>query len=94
VQAPNPLLRRLALYASLAAGLFGAIVALFACVVATVAGHAPSPGEFAAIVAGTGLAFALMARFLIGRIPWIGLATYAARRISARRAGRKGPPRP
>jgi hypothetical protein len=86
----NPLLQRLALYASLAAGLFGAIVALLVCVVATLAGHAPSPGAFVAIVAGAGIGTALLARFLIARIPWIGLAAYAARRIAARRAGRSG----
>lgn len=88
MQAPNPLLRRLALYASLAAGFFGAIAALLVLVVVTVAGHPPSPGAFVAIVAGAGLAAGLLARFLIGRIPWLGLAAYVTRRIAARRAGR------
>ncbi|HSJ73735.1 MAG TPA: hypothetical protein VK904_05410 [Miltoncostaeaceae bacterium] len=85
------LLRRLTTYAALAAGLFGAILALIGCAVATVAGSAPSPGALAAIVLGVGLAFALLARFLIRRIPWFGVAMLVARRAADRRPGRRGP---
>jgi membrane-bound ClpP family serine protease len=81
--------RRLVLYAALAAGLFGAILALIGCAVAAVAGSAPSPGVLAAIVVGVGLAFALLARFLIRRIPWFGVALFVARR-AASRSGRRG----
>ncbi len=88
------LLRRLVTYAALAAGLFGAILALIGCAVAAVAGSAPSPGLLAAIVVGTGLAFALLARFLIRRIPWFGVALFVARRVPARRPGRRGPEGP
>ena len=83
------LLRRLVLYAALAAGLFGAILALIGCAVAAIAGSAPSPGVLAAIVVGVGLAFALLARFLIRRIPWFGVALLVARR-AASRSGRRG----
>ena len=93
MRSPDLLLRRLSLYASLAVGLFGAILALFACAVAALAGHAPSPGLLAAIVVGTGVVFALLARFLIARIPWLGLAGYVARRVADRRASRRPPPR-
>lgn len=86
------LLRRLTTYAALAAGLFGAILALIGCAIATVAGSAPSPGALAAIVIGVGLAFALVARFLIARIPYFGVATFVARRVAARRSGRRGGP--
>jgi hypothetical protein len=75
------LLSRLVTYAALAAGLFGAILALVGCVIATVAGSPPSPGLLAAIVIGVGVAFALLARFLIRRIPWLGVALFAGRRI-------------
>jgi len=85
------LLRRLTTYAALAAGLFGAILALIGCAIAAVAGSAPSPGVLAAIVIGVGLAFALLARFLILRIPWFGIALLVARRVAARPAGRRGP---
>ena len=85
------LLRRLTTYAALAAGLFGAILALIGCAIAAVAGSAPSPGVLAAIVIGVGLAFALLARFLIRRIPWFGIALLVARRATARRGGRRGP---
>ena len=88
------LLRRLTTYAALAAGLFGAILALIGCAIAAVAGSAPSPGVLAAIVIGVGLAFALLARFLIGRIPWFGIALLVARRAAAPRAGRRGPEGP
>ena len=84
------LLRRLVLYAALAAGLFGAILALIGCAVAAIAGSAPSPGLLAAIVVGVGLAFALLAWFLIRRIPWFGVALFVARRAGARRPGRRG----
>lgn len=87
------LLRRLVLYAALAAGLFGAILALIGCAVAAIAGSAPSPGVLAAIVVGVGLAFALLARFLIRRIPWFGVALFVARR-AASRSGRRGSERP
>ena len=43
-RAMDVLLRRLPLYAALAAGLFGAILALVGCAIAAVAGSAPSPG--------------------------------------------------
>jgi hypothetical protein len=80
------LLRRLTTYATLAAGLFGAILALVGCAIAAVAGSAPSPEALAAIVIGVALATALLARILIRRIPWFGIAAYAARRVSARRS--------
>ena len=88
------LLRRLTTYAALAAGRLGAILALIGCAIATIAGIAPSPGVLAAIVIGVGLAFALLARFLILRIPWFGIALVVARRVAARRAGRRGPEGP
>ena len=88
------LLRRLTTYAALAAGLLGAILALIGCAIAAIAGSAPSPGVLAAVVIGVGLAFALLARFLILRIPWFGIALLVARRVAARRAGRRGPEGP
>jgi hypothetical protein len=88
------LLRRLTTYAALAAGLFGAILALIGCAIAAVAGSAPSPAVLAAVVIGVGLAFALLARFLIRRIPWFGVAALIARRAAARRSGRRGPSGP
>jgi hypothetical protein len=84
------LLRRLVTYAMLAAGLFGAILALIGSAIAAVAGSAPSPGVLAAIVVGAGLAFALTARVLIRRIPWFGVALSVARR-AAGRTGRRDP---
>lgn len=86
----NFLLRRLSAYAAWAAALLGAILALIGCAVAAIAGSPPSPGLLAGIVIGVALAFALLARFLIARIPWFGLATYAASRIVARRGRRRG----
>ena len=86
----NFLLRRLSAYASWAAALLGAILALIGCAVAAIAGSPPSPGLLAGIVIGVALAFALLARFLIARIPWFGLATYAASRIVARWGRRRG----
>jgi hypothetical protein len=88
------LLRRLVTYAALAAALFGAILALVGCAIAAVVGSAPSPGALAAIVVATGLAFALLGRFLIRRIPWFGVALFVARRASARKPGRRGPEGP
>jgi hypothetical protein len=86
------LLRRLPTYAALAAGLFGAILALVGCAIAAVAGSAPSPVALAAIVIGVGLAFALLARILIFRIPYFGVALMVARRVAAvRSAGRRRP---
>lgn len=87
------LLRRLVAYASLAAGLFGALLALFACAVALVAGAGLNPAEVLGITVGAGLASALLARFLIRRIPWFWVASEAARRVSGRRrrGGRDGP---
>jgi hypothetical protein len=86
------LLRRLPTYAALAAGLFGAILALVGCAIAAVAGSAPSPVALAAIVIGVGLAFALLARILIFRIPYFGVALMVARRLAAaRRSGRRRP---
>lgn len=84
----NFLLRRVTTYAAWAAALAGAILALIGCAIAAVAGSAPSPVQLAAIVIGVALAFALLSRFLIARIPWFTLGTYAASRI-ARRAGRR-----
>ncbi len=81
------LLRRLITYAALAAGLLGAILALIGCAVAAIAGSAPSPAVLAAVVIGVGLAFALVARFLIRRIPWFGIALLVARAAAARRPG-------
>jgi hypothetical protein len=86
----NFVLRRLTTYAAWAAFLLGAILALVGCAIAALAGSAPSPGQLAAIVIGVALAFALLARFLIARIPWLGLAAYAASRIAGRRAERRG----
>jgi len=71
---PDILLRRMATYAAWAAALLGAILALVGCVIAALAGSAPSPGQLAAIVIGVALAFALLARFLIARIPWLDQA--------------------
>jgi hypothetical protein len=88
------LLRRLVTYAALAAGLFGAILALIGCAIAAIAGSPPSPAVLAAVVIGVGLAFALLARFLIRRIPYFGVALYVARRVTARRPGRRGPDGP
>jgi len=82
---PNPLLRRLAFYAALAVGMFGALLALGGAVIATLAGHAPSPAVLAAVVVGVFLLFALVTRFMIGRIAWIGVITYLGRRIAAAR---------
>jgi hypothetical protein len=87
----DALLRRLTAYAMLAAGLFGAILALAGCAIAAVAGSAPSPGTLAAIVIGVGLAFALLVRVLVRRIPYFGIATFVARRVAARRSGRNRP---
>jgi fatty acid desaturase len=84
----NPLVRRLTTYAAWAAALLGAILALVGCGIAALVGSAPSPGQLAAIVIGVALAFALLARVLIPRIPWLGLAAYAARRLATRRRRR------
>ena len=86
------LLRRLLLYASVAAALLGAILALIGCAVAAIAGGAPSPGVLAAVVIGVALAFALGARIAIRRIPWLWAATAVARQVAARRSGRRRPP--
>jgi hypothetical protein len=83
------LLGRLLTYTALAAGLLGAFLALVGCGIAAAAGSPPSPGLLAAIVVGVGVAFALLARFLIGRIPWLGVALFAARRISRWRSRRR-----
>jgi hypothetical protein len=64
----------MATYAVWAAALLGAILALVGCVIAALAGSAPSPGQLAAIVIGVALAFALLARVLIARIPWLDQA--------------------
>lgn len=87
----DTVLGRLTTYAAIAAGMFGAIVALIACAIAAIAGSAPSPGALAAIVIGVGLGFALLARVLIARIPYLGIALFVARRV-ARGVGRRGGP--
>lgn len=84
----NFLLQRVTTYAAWATALAGAILALIGCAIAAVAGSPPSPVQLAAIVIGVALASALLSRFLIARIPWFTLGTYAASRI-ARRAGRR-----
>jgi hypothetical protein len=86
------LLRRLRTYAAWAAALLGAILALVGCAIATLAGSAPSPGQLAAIVIGVAVGSALLARVLIARIPWLGLATYVAGRLArrSRRGTRRG----
>jgi hypothetical protein len=76
------LLRRLPAFASLAAGLLGAILALAGCLIAAAAGSGPSPGVALAIVVGIGAASALLARYIIWRISWFGLAVIVARRLS------------
>lgn len=81
----NPLVRRLLFYAALAAGLFGALLALGGAVIFTLAGHAPSPLELVAIVGGAALAFALAARIAIPRIAWFGVATLVKRATLRRR---------
>lgn len=83
------LLRRLPTYAAWAAALLGAILALIGCAIAALVGSAPSPGQLAAIVAGAAVGFALLARVLIARIPWVALAAYVTRRVVARRQGRR-----
>jgi hypothetical protein len=85
------LLGRLALYASLAAAAVGAVLALFGCAVAALVGSGPSPAQLAGIVLGTALAFGLLARVLIARIPWLGFALIVARRVGALLQGRRGP---
>ena len=78
------LLGRLALYASLAAAAVGAVLALIGCGVAALLGGGPSPAQLAGIVLGTALAFALLARILIARIPWLAIGLMVARRVGAR----------
>jgi hypothetical protein len=84
------LVRRLTTYAAIAAGMLGAVLALLGCAIAALAGSAPSPGLLAAIVIGVGLAFALAARLVVRRIPWLGIGLVVVRRLS-RRARRRRP---
>ncbi len=91
--ADNFLISRLLTYAGIAAGLLGAILALIGCAIALIAGAGLSPAVVLGIVAGTALALALGARFLIRRIPWFGVALYAGQQISdrwSRRRRRRG----
>lgn len=87
--ADNFLLARLTTYAAWAAAVTGAILALIGCAVAALVGSAPSPAQLAGIVIGAAVAFALASRFLIARIPWLGLAAYVARRVVLRRQERR-----
>ncbi|MGE0027305.1 MAG: hypothetical protein AB7O78_04605 [Thermoleophilia bacterium] len=64
----DPLTRRMAWTASVAAAVTGALIALGAAVFATVAGHAPSVGGLVALVGGSGVLFAVVALVLVTRV--------------------------
>jgi hypothetical protein len=65
----SSLARRLALGASLAAGMTGALLALAGAVFATFVGHPPSPLTLALVVAAVALASALAAPLVLVRVP-------------------------
>ena len=61
--------RRLAINVVLAAAMTGALLALGGSSLATVLGHAPSPGVLAAVVAGAALACAVASRIAVAYAP-------------------------
>ena len=63
--------RRLALTASLAAAMTGALLALAGAVFATFVGHPPSPLTLALVVAAVALASALAATLVVARMPGV-----------------------
>mgnify|MGYP001208017228 CR=1 FL=1 len=65
----DPLTRRMAWTAGGAALVTGALVALAAAVFATVVGHPPSVGGLVALVAASGVLFAIVA---VVRVPRLG----------------------
>ena len=64
----DPLTRRMAWTAAVAAAVTGALVALAAAVFATVVGHPPSVGGLVALVAGSGILCAGVAVVLVTRV--------------------------
>jgi Mg/Co/Ni transporter MgtE len=65
----SSLARRLALTASLAAAMAGALLALAGAVFATFVGHPPSPLTLALVVVAMALASALAATLVLARVP-------------------------
>lgn len=64
----DPLTRRVAWTAAVAAGMTGALVALAAAVFATVVGHPPSIGGLVALVAGSAAVCGCVAAALVARV--------------------------
>lgn len=80
---------RVALYAGWVAAVGAGALALLACAIAALTGNGPGLGALLLIVLGVALVAFLVVWWLVGRLDVPLLAAAIARRILARRAGRR-----